>query len=83
MVSVVAALSGVVYAVSCSFYTGGVPTVSSLVASGVLRILLDVFGAWGPVDPPRRFYGPLRTCDVGGLLKANSDDDGDDVFFDH
>jgi hypothetical protein len=31
--------------------------------SGVLWILLDVF------------YGPLRTSDVGGLLKANSDDD--------
>jgi hypothetical protein len=38
---------------------------------GVLWILLGIF------------YGPLRTNDVGGLLKASDDDNGGDVLFDH
>jgi hypothetical protein len=64
MVTAVAALSGVVYAVSC-FSTQGASLLCRLGASGVLRILLDVFGVWGPLDPPRRLLWSTEDNDVG------------------
>jgi hypothetical protein len=76
-VTVVVALSGVWYAVSCSSHRGCPYCVPCCV--GVLGILLDVFCAWGPWDPPRYLLQSTKDNDVGGLLKANNDD----VFLDH
>ena len=64
MVAVLAALSGVRYACLVLLHRGR-PYCVFLGASGVLRILLDVFGVWGPSDPPRLLLWSTKDNDVG------------------
>jgi hypothetical protein len=64
MVTVFAALSGVCVRCLVLLHRGR-PYCVFLGASGVLQILLDVFGVWGPSDSPRLLLWSTKDNDVG------------------